>query len=89
MDPQIITIAKLVLGWSANIGAGRIVSSFASSVPRQNVIDKVCVPVGGFALASVTGAIAQKHMTQQIDQAVEMVEKMQEAQKKNNVTAVK
>jgi hypothetical protein len=81
MDPKFIEAAKFVLGWSASLGASRIVSTFANSVPRENVIDKVTVPVGGFALASLVGMTAKKHMEEQIDSAVEAVEKYQETQK--------
>lgn len=81
MDPKFIEAAKFVLGWSASLGASRIVSKFANCVPREGIIDKVTIPIGGFAVSSLVGMTAKKHMEEQIDSAVEAVEKYQETQR--------
>lgn len=90
MNPQTIVAIKFVLGWSANIGATRIVSGIVhNNVARVAIYDKLLVPIGSLAVGSLLGSAAQKHVHEQIDMAVEVTEKIQEEQKKRNLQSVK
>lgn len=71
-----IDVLKGATEIAVSVGVGTIVGNLAKSTLQtgsQNILKRISVGIGGFALGSYVGDLAATHMNTQIDAVVEQI----------------